>query len=104
MGPEKMSESKIKKMFFSYKKRPLVRSGDLLYYGNMNDGFVVKMRVKDTKRVKDLDVSGKISVQLIDTDPSTPPEEKVIRASEKEGLYQALDVATAWLEKYKEMQ
>lgn len=105
MSSEKIANNKKKKSpFFCYKGRPLVRSKDTIYYGNVEDGCVVKMRVKSSNLVKDLNVSGSVSVQMIDTDPETPAEEKIVKVSEKQGLYQALDVAEAWLQKYYEMQ
>lgn len=105
MQAEKVTKNKKKKSpFFCYKGRPLVRLKDTLYYGNIEDGCVVKMRVKNSNLVKDLKVSGSISVQMIDTDPGTPAEEKIVKFSEKQGLYQALDIAQAWLEKYYEIQ
>lgn len=105
MQAEKVTKNKKKKSpFFCYKGRPLVRLKDTLYYGNIEDGCIVKMRVKTVKQVKDLKVSDVVVVQMIDTDPETPAEEKIVRFSEKQGLYQALDVAEAWLEKYYEIQ
>lgn len=98
------SSKKKKNPFFCYKNRPLVRQGDTLYYGNMSDGFTVKLRVKDIKKVKGLNVATNVAIQLLDVDPATPQNEQILRASEKEGLYQALDVACAWLEKYVSMQ
>ena len=35
--------------FPSYKGRPLVRSGDTLYYGSMTEKYVVKLDVKSKK-------------------------------------------------------
>ena len=37
-----MAEAK----FFQYKGKPLVRCGDTIYYGDMNDSFVIKMVIK----------------------------------------------------------
>ena len=35
-----------KSTFFSYKGKPLVRCGDVIYYGDMKDKFVVKLEIK----------------------------------------------------------
>ena len=93
-----------KNQFFSYKNRPLVRCGEVLYYGNMSDGIVAKLKVRDTTKVKDIYVSGTVSIQLLDTDPAATGNEQILRASKKEGLYQALDVSSAWLDKYTSLQ
>ena len=93
-----------KGQFFSYKNKPLVRCGEVLYYGNMSDGIVAKLRIKDARKVKDIYVSGTVSIQLLDTDPAATGDEQILRASQKKGLYQALDVSSAWLDKYTSLQ
>ena len=35
--------------FFQYKDKPLVRCGNTLYYGSMQDPFVVMLQVLSTK-------------------------------------------------------
>ena len=81
----------------TYKGRPLVRSGNIIYYGSMADKFVIKMEVKSSKVVKDLEVSDQIVVQLLTTDPTVRPRRQVIKSGERDGLYKALDVADFWL-------
>ena len=96
---------KVGSPFFCYKGQPLVRLKNVLYYGKIEDGCVVKIEVESIKKVKNLKVSQKVLVKLIDTDPRTPDKEKVVKISEKQGLYQALDIGEAWLEwYYREMQ
>ena len=83
--------------FPTYKGRPLVRCGDTLYYGNMTDKYVIKMDIKSKKKVKDLDVADKVTVQLMLTDSSIRNRKQIVKQSEKSGLYLALDIADAWL-------
>lgn len=83
--------------FPSYKGRPLVRSGDTLYYGSMTDKFVVKLDVKSKKDVQGLQVADKVTVQLMSTDAEIRNRKQIVKSSEKEGLYLALDIADAWL-------
>lgn len=80
-----------------YKGKPLVRCGNIIYYGSMADKFVIKMEIKSSKSVKDLEVSDKIVVQLLTTDPSVRPRRQVIKSGERDGMYKALDVADFWL-------
>ena len=91
-----MSEAKTA---LTYKGRPLVRCGSTIYYGDMADKFVIKMEIKSIKKIGDTDVADKISVQLLTTDPNVRPNKQIIKASERDGLYKALDVATFWLER-----
>lgn len=88
-----------KKEFFTYKGKPLVRCGDELYYGNMSDSFVIRMQIKTKKEVGDLMIADKIAVQLMCTDPDLSPRKQLVKASEKTGLFNAMDIADIWLER-----
>lgn len=94
---EQKKPVKEKSPFPTYKGKPLVRSGDTIYYGSMADKYVIKMDVKSKKKVGDLDVADKVTVQLMYTDPEIRTRKQIIKTSEKEGLYLALDIAEAWL-------
>ena len=85
--------------FLTYKGRPLVRSGDTLYYGNMYEKYVVKFDIKSKKKYEDLDISDKVAIQLISTDKNIGLSKKIIKTSEKDGLYSAIDIAQAWLDR-----
>ena len=87
------------KEFSTYKGRPLVRCGDELYYGSMEDRFVIRMQIKSKKEVNGLEVSEKVAIQLLCTDPDLSPRKQLVKASEKNGLYLALDIADIWLER-----
>lgn len=93
-----MAEEK-KEKILEYKGKPLVRSGKTIYYGNMSDPFVVCLNIMDNEKIKDLNVSGKVAIQLLDTDPTISPKEKIIKKSEKDGLFNALDLGAVWLER-----
>jgi len=97
VSDKKKSAPKAREGFPSYKGRPLVRSGDTLYYGSMRDKYVVKLDVKSKKDVQGLQVADKVSVQLMSTDPELRTRKQIVKTSEKEGLYLALDIADAWL-------
>ena len=83
----------------TYKGKPLVRCGSTIYYGDMADKFVIKMEIKNTKKIGDIDAADKVSVQLLTTDPNVRPKKQILKASERDGLYKALDVASFWLER-----
>ena len=53
----------------------------------------------DTKKEQDLDVATKVSVQLQLTDPDLKSRDRVVKKSEKDSLYAAMDVAAIWLER-----
>lgn len=82
-----------------YKGHPLRRKDNLLYYGSMSDKYIIMMQILDTKKVKDLDVATKVSIQLQLTDPDIKSRDRVAKKSEKDSLYAAMDVAAVWLER-----
>lgn len=87
------------KEFSTYKGKPLVRCGDELYYGSMDQRFVIRMQIKSKKQVGDLEVADKVAIQLLCTDPDLSPRKQLVKSSEKNGLYLALDIADVWLER-----
>lgn len=87
------------KEFSTYKGKPLVRCGDELYYGSMADRFVIRMQIKSKKTVGDTEIADKVTVQLLCTDPDLSPRKQLVKSSEKQGLYVALDIADVWLER-----
>lgn len=92
-----MSQQKKEQAFPTYKGKPLVRCGDTIYYGNMQDKYVIKMDIKSKKKVGDLEVADKVTVQLMYTDPEIRTRKQIVKTSEKPGLFLALDIADAWL-------
>ncbi len=83
----------------TYKGRPLMRLGNIIYYGSMADSHIVMLQVLASKKMEDLDLATKVSVQLQLTDPSVKSRDRVIKKSEKDGFYTALDVGCVWLER-----
>lgn len=85
--------------FLEYKGKPLVRSGNTVYYGDMNDPYVVCLNIKNSTDLKDIKVSQDVAIQLISTDDTLSPKERIIKNSEKKGFFNALDLGAAWLER-----
>lgn len=85
--------------FLTYKGKPLVRSGNTLYYGDMSDEYVVMMQILSSREAEGMEMAQKVSIQLLSTNSDLRPKERVIRKSEKEGLYNAIDIGSIWLER-----
>jgi hypothetical protein len=83
--------------FPSYKGKPLIRCGDVIYYGSMKDKYVVKLEIKSKKKVQDIDVADRVTIQLMYTDQDIRARKQIVKTSEKNSLYLAMDVADAWL-------
>ena len=89
-----MAEEKIP---LTYKGHPLRRKDNLIYYGSMADKYIIMLQVMDTKKVDDLDVATRVAVQLQLTDPDLKSRDRVVKKTEKDSLYAAMDVGSVWL-------
>ena len=84
-----------------YKGHPLRRKDNIIYFGSMADKYIIMLQILETKKVEDLDVATKVSVQLqlTDPDPNLKSRDRVVKKSEKDSLYAAMDVASVWLDR-----
>ena len=82
-----------------YKGRPLMRKDNLIYYGSMADSHIVMLQILETRQVNGIDVASRVSVQLQLTDPAAKSRDRIVKQSEKDGLYTALDFGSVWLER-----
>lgn len=80
-----------------YKGHPLRRKDNIIYFGSMADKYIIMIQILETKKIQDLDVATKVSVQLQLTDPNLKSRDRVVKKSEKDNLYAAMDVASVWL-------
>lgn len=87
------------KIPLSYKGHPLRRKDNLICYGTMAEKYIIMLQILDTKKVDDLDVATKVAVQLQLTDPDLKSRDRVVKKTEKDSLYTAMDVATVWLDR-----
>ena len=85
--------------FLMYKGRPLVRSGNVLYYGSMAEKYVIVMQVLSSKEDNGMSMAEKIQIQLMLTDPEVRMKDRIVKKSEKIGLYNAMDIGSIWLER-----
>ena len=56
-------------------------------------------QIMDTKPVGDMNVATKVSIQLQLTAPDLKGRDRVVKRSEKDSLYAAIDIASVWLER-----
>ena len=82
-----------------YKNHPLRRVDNLIYYGSMADEYIVMLQILETKKEKDMDVASRVSVQLQLTAPDLKSRDRVVKKTEKDSLYAAMDVGAIWLER-----
>lgn len=90
--------------FLMYKGRPLVRSGETLYYGSMGDKCVAHLQIKSQTPAHGMNMANKVVVQLILTDETLPLKERILNKAERDGLYEALSIANIWIDHYNKKE
>lgn len=94
-----MAETAVKTEGLVYRGHPLRRVGNLIYYGTMAEKYIIQMQVLDNKKVQDLDVATRVSVQLQLTDSDLKSRDRIVKKSEKDSLYAAMDIGAIWLDR-----
>lgn len=82
-----------------YKGHPLRRKDNLIYYGSMAEKYIIMLQIMDNKKLEDLNIATKVAVQLQLTDPDLKSRDRVVKKTEKDSLYAAMDVAAVWLDR-----
>lgn len=85
--------------FLAYRGRPLVRKDNTIYYGSMADEYVCTLQIVSYKEQNGEQEPDKIQMQLLKTDPTLPILERLVKNSEKNGLYNAIETAAIWLDR-----
>ena len=83
--------------YFTYKSRPVVRNGRTIYYGSMAAPYVVMMNVTAEESAGELKTASEIKCYLMKTDKSLNPMEAITKTAARPTLYEALELAAAWL-------
>ena len=90
-----MAETKTEGLI--YKGHPLRRKDNLLYYGSMADKYIIMMQILESSDYKGLPVAKRVSVQLQQTDPNVRMKERIVKKTEKNSMWAAMDIASIWL-------
>ena len=86
-------------LFLMYQGKPLTRSENTLYYGDPSEKYILMLQITDTEPLKDLSLPTRVTMSLISTDPDLKLKDKIIKKTEKNGIYAALDVGLIWLDR-----
>ena len=83
----------------TYKGHPLRRKDSLIYYGSMAEKYIIMLQVLNSRKEQYLELATKVAVQLQLTDPDLKSRDRVVKKTEKDSLYAAMDVASVWLDR-----
>ena len=84
-----------KKKFMTYNGKPIIRCGNRIYYGNLEDKLILVLDITETKKVKDHDIASQILIQVMDNTGEFG-KGQVFRKATRDNLYKALDIGEWW--------
>lgn len=99
-------DSTIQGKYLIYRDRPLVREGNMLYYGDMQDKYVLCLMILSYKTVptqeagKTVEIPDTVFGQIWSTDTTLPDTERMIKQFDKKGLAEAFDFGISQLERF----
>lgn len=88
--------------YIMFRDKPFIREKNAICYGRMDDKYILFMLILSEKDGEVLGEMKKIPdnvlVQILSTDTSKPSHKRVVKQTQKNGLYDALDIGLIWLE------
>lgn len=94
-APRKKKAEPAENPILTYNGKPLVRCGNLIYYGNPTDKYVVTFRLEEQEPLGDLQIAKRVIIEL---KTNQGKRSQLIRQAERDGLYKAFDIGMFWLE------
>ena len=82
-----------------YKGHPLMRKDNIIYYGSMSDSHIIMMQILESSDYKGLPVAKRVSVQLQQTGTNVRSKDRIVKKTEKNSLWSAMDIASIWLDR-----
>lgn len=87
------------KEFLMFKGHPLVRFGNIIFYGSVTDKYIIMMQVIDeedySKELPDKK-STKVTIQL---QLNGDIKDRIVKETEKTDMAQAMEIAAIWLDR-----
>ncbi len=92
------------KEFLLYEGKPLLRDGNVLYYGDFAENFITRFTITETRKLQNLDVASKVTIELLEKHGDDISTARLTKKAERDSLYAALDIGVYWLEDILEME
>ena len=86
------------------REKPLLRDGNILYYGDFKENFIVRFTILESEKVNDLDMAKKITIELLEKNGDDINSAKLTKKAERTSMWAALDIGIYWLEDILEME
>ena len=83
--------------YLMYKERPLVRDGNVICYGNMDDEYILCLTVMTETEQDGHTVPDMILIQIVKTDDGLSATDKIAKQEIKKGLFEAFELGYIWL-------
>ena len=80
--------------YLEYKGRPLVREGDTICYGDMDEKCVLILEILSYKKEDGKDLPDNVFIQVVDT----KNQSNILRQGSEKGLFEAFELGLIWLE------
>ena len=74
-----------------------MRKKNIICNGPMSDSHINMMQILESGEVKGMPVAKRVSVQLQQTNPNVRMKERIVKKTEKNSLWAAMDIASIWL-------
>lgn len=85
-----------KRKLLTYKGKPLLRCGNRVYYGYLDDRYILVLDIVESEKLQDIEVSKKVIIQVMDNTGELG-KGSVFRRAERPSLYAAIDIGEWWL-------
>ncbi len=100
MAQAQEGKTPVSGQYLEYLNKPLVREGDTICYGDMNEACILIMEILSYKDVDGKHLPDKIMIQIID---SQNPN-RIIRQGSYNGLHDAFGMGLIWLDQALQQQ
>ncbi len=88
------TRNEVKGKYLYYKNKPLVREKDTICYGDFTEKCVLIFEIMSYVENEGVKVPGKIFIQVLESKSG-----KILKQSEKEGMFEAFNYGMFWYEK-----